>query len=236
MPDPYSGVVAWNDFETGTDGNSVSPGTSGGGNRTAFSGVQLGGTSTVTYTATDPIHDSLSGLFTPNAGFAFVRYDFAVLGTLSNPCTTFYFKLVSLPSAYSPICEGKDADAGAQTWRIGISSLGNFRLYSASNTTIMSTSTAPISTGVVYRMETQVNHSTGAYNIQLFAGDDAEPIDTLAGTAGAVFGTGTRQINFGRLTSPDYTFRLDSIAVDNAPIGPRYLPTHVWSYNVTQGT
>jgi hypothetical protein len=219
--DPYSGVVAWNSFEGGTDGTTVSTGNSGGASGTAFSGVQITGTSTVKYESTGALHDTMSCEIVANAGYGLVRWDNAVLGSLTTTCCAMYVKFSALPSAYSPISEGKQTDGGSLAWRINVSSLGNVRLVNASAATVASTTSAPISTGTLYRIEWQITHGTGAYNVQVFSGDSTTALATLSGTSAGAFGTATQQIYFGRTQTPDYTVMIDTLGVDTGALGPR---------------
>jgi hypothetical protein len=220
--DPYTGVIAWNDFDTGTHSLTVATGNSGGSGRTAFSGVQITGSSSVVYSAASPIHGLLSALVTGSGGFGMMRWDNAVVGNLTGPsCGVMHMRYLALPSAYSPIVEAKQTDGGALAFRVNVSPTGNFRLVNAAGSTVVSTTGAAITTDTTYRLEWQIDHSTGAYGVQLFAGDTTTPLDSLAGTSAAAFGTATQQVNFGRSASPDFTALIDTVAIDTAPLGPR---------------
>jgi hypothetical protein len=219
--DPYSGVVAWNSFEGGTDGTTITTGNSGGASGTAFSGVQITGTSTVKFESTGALHDTMSAEIIGGAGFGMLRWDTAVLGSLTTPCIAIGVNYTTLPSAYSPIVEAKQTDGGTLAWRINVSSTGNVRLVNAAGSTVASTSNTPIVAGSTYRIEAQINHGTGAYNVQVFSGDSTTALSTLSGTSAGAFGTQTQQINFGRSASPDYSVKIDSVAVDTAALGPR---------------
>lgn len=221
--DPYTGVIAWNSFEGGTDGTTLtlSPNNTGGASGTPLA-PQILGTGTLTFESTGALHDDMSCLVNAVGGICAVRWNTDVIGNLTTPCAVIHINFpTALPSAYSSIMEGKQTDGGALAWRISVSSLGNVRLINAAGAAVASTSSQPITVGNTYRVEVQVNHTTGAYGVQVFDGDSTTALATLSGTSAAAFGTSTQQVVFGRSSTPDYTALIDSIAVDTGPLGPR---------------
>ncbi len=225
MPmNPYSGVLAWNSAEGGTDGITVSTGNSGGTSGTPWTSVQITGTSTVKYKAAGALHDTMSYEIVGGGGFGMLRWESSLLGTsFTSVCGALYIKFVTLPSSYSTVVNANQVDAGTTiAWRIKVSSTGNVRLTDTADVAVFSTSNSPIAVGTLYRFEWQMDHTTGDYVVEWFSGDSTTALGRYTGAAS--IGTQVQRIDFGRTTSPDYTALLDTMALNTSKLGPRNRP------------
>lgn len=216
---PYTGVIAWNNFEGGTNGTNVTTANSGGVSGTAFSGIQISGTGTITYVSSSPIHDTMSMQVSAIGGITIARWDTAVVGSRTRLCGVAYVKWAAWPSGYTAFAETKQTDGGTLSSRLKISSTGLVRLVDTADATVFTAST-PLSLNTVYRVEWDINNTTGAYTVSWFPGDSLTPVESIKTGTGS-FGTAQAQVNFGRAASPDHVTVYDTVAINTTPLGPR---------------
>lgn len=216
---PYRNAIAYNTFEGGTSGATLTTGNTGGVSGTAFSAIDLAA-GTLRFTTTNPIHDTRSAEVIASGGNANFRWDNAVVGNQTRFCGTAYIRWASWPSGYSSFIEAKDANAGNLSFRISIGAGGSLRFYNGA-LGVLGTSTSALVLGTVYRVEWDINTTTGAFAVKWAVGDSMTLIQTFTGTSN--FGTQVGQVLFGRTLTPDYAATYDSIAIDNEPVGPRRL-------------
>lgn len=216
--DPYSGVIAWNSFEGGTDGTTVTTGNSGGASGTAFSGIQVVGTGSAAFESSGPIHDAMSLLITAIGGTTMVRWDAAVVGSRTELYGVAYMKWGAFPASYSTIIEAKQTDGGSLSFRIKINNTGQLRLTDSADATVWSAA-ASLSLNTVYRVEWHINCTTGAYDVWWYLGDSNTAVDTRTGTGS--FGATIAQVNHGRTSTPDHITTYDTLALATTKLGPR---------------
>lgn len=218
---PYQDVIAWNNFEGMTSGATLTTANSGGASGTAFSGVQIVG-GTIVATTTNPIHDTKSLALT-STGICNFRWDNALMGDQTRLCGVIHFRLTSFPTAYTPFWEAKEEDNGTLVARIKVSSSGLLRLTGGSADATVFSSTVPIDAGVDYRIEYDINCTTGAYQVRWALADSTTYIDTRTNVS--TFGVHIGQVIFGRTLSPDLAIIFDTLAIATTPIGKRAVPT-----------
>lgn len=201
-----------NNAEGGTDATNVSAGNSGGASGDAFTVVTTGALS---YTATSPLVGSKS--FTINGAAAStgasVGWIAATLGSLPVVYGRMYIKMSAWPTGGTGlVAMGKDADAGATTWRIGIGTGGALRFGIATFTL----DAAPVlALDTTYRLEWMVNSLTGAAEIKAY---------TLAGALHCSATTTFTPTNptqwaaFGRVSTGSGAFlsTFDEVAIGSA--------------------
>lgn len=220
---PYNhvtGLIVQNNMEGGTNGATVTTGNSGGGSNTAFSNVQISGSTTVAFGNTSPIGDSLYVHVVGNGGFGLLRYDTAILGTPTNVYGGMYIRVPAYPASSTPVVEAKQADAGAQAMRLRILSTGFIRLSDAADATVFTTGTNAIPLNTWVRLEWHVNCTTGAYDVWQYNTADSTTADITQSGTGS-FGTQIAQINHGRITTPEITIDYDNIGIATSKLGPR---------------
>lgn len=220
--EPYSGVpglIAWNSFEGGTTGADVTAANSGGASGTAFSGMLIGGTSTLKYKAAGALADALSMEVIGGGGTGLARWDEEVVGSQTNLYGVAYVYWAAWPTSYTAFIEVKQTNGGVLAYRLKISSSGLLRLTNTLDAAVFSTA-ASLSLNTKYRIEWHVNSTTGAYEVWWYLGDSTTPVDSRTGT-GADFGTAQAQVNFGRAASPDHTTIYDNLGLATSKLGPR---------------
>lgn len=225
MPVPYVDALAWNHAEGGTPGATPTTGNSGGESGTAM-GVQILGASTILVDDTAPIHGTRSYRIQSSGGIAALRWGQSVLGDLVTLCVVAYVRFETLPSAYTDLISGYATDAGGASkgWAAQVNASGNFRLRDGAASTLASSS-AVITAGAVWRLEAQINHLTGAYTLEVSPGDSETPIQALTGTAaGLTVKESTCRVDFGRGSAPELDVTVDTLAVSDRQLGPRFVP------------
>lgn len=228
MPDPYTGAIAWNNAEGGTDGVTVSIGNSGGASGTAWSDVVITA-GTLVYESTGPVHDTMSILMTPSAASNVWRWNNAVVGSLTGgSCGVVYINFTTLPATSTNLVLVQQTDGGSTAYRVQMLSTGFLRLVDSAGTPLTTATGTAMTTGTVYRIEWQVDHGTGDWTVEGFVGDSTTVLQSATG-AGASMGTASQQFTFGRSQSPDYTAMWDTLAIDTTKLGPRAVATVVYA-------
>lgn len=217
---PYAAAVAYNTAEGGSDGVTVTAGNSGGDSGTAFTGVQRTGTTVLAYATSNALHNDVSYRITgDSSGYANVRWHSSALGTLTNSCGAVYARFDSFGASITFLIALSD-DAETFAYRMKTTAAGALQLANSANGTV-ATSSATMTAGQVYRIEWQINHSTGAYAAQFYSGDSVTVAGSFSGTASGAFGPQTQQVRLGVLTLSTWSAMFDSFAMHSSKIGAR---------------
>jgi hypothetical protein len=217
---PYAAAIAYNTAEGGSDGVIVTAGNSGGDSGTAFNTVQRTGTTGLTFSTSNVIHNNVSYRITGDgSGYANLRWNSTTLGTLANSCGAVYARFDTLGSSITFLIALSD-DSETFAYRLKVTAGGALQLANSANGTI-ATSGATMTAGQLYRIEWQINHSTGAYAAQFYNADSVTATGSVSGTASGAFGPQTQQVRLGVLTLSTWSATFDSFAIHSSKIGAR---------------
>lgn len=217
--DAYASAVAHNTAEGGTNGTGVTAANSGGDSGRAFNSVQVTGANSITYSSSSPIHNSLSyRIVGDGSGYANLRWLSSTVGSLTNSCGAVYVKFDPLSGGPNTFFTAfQDDTDSAQAFRLRITASGSLQILNATSS-VLGTTTSQLNSASTYRIEWQVNHTSGNYVLEFFSGDSTTAVDQVSGS-GASFGTSTQQVRFGVVTVATWSATFDSMAVDSSKIG-----------------
>lgn len=225
-----AGTVRSNSFEGGTNGSTITTGTSGGASGTAFDLVAVGANATRVWSNAQSAHGGMSALVsTSSAGTA---NNAQFVWNLANGCTQVamrgYFYLPAFPTVAHQIM-AVAATSGSYRATVYVTTAGQFRVDDVAG--IKYTGPA-LATGTWYRVEMVVQRGTtttdGSLQFAYYALDGTSALGTFS-TAAANTGDTTvtyANVQFGRpgatpaLTS---SFYMDDVAAEEARttfIGP----------------
>lgn len=217
--------ITWN-AEGGTDGVAISTGNSGGASGTAWDLVQRGTNATNEFDSATAANGTYSALMATGATSttAHLRWAAAIIAAWPSGMTTHYgrcyVRTAALPSVDRSIVELLDATATTNRANIRIRSTGTVRLRNAANGTVATTTTV-LSIDTWYRIEWRIDGSTtGAYELHLFAGNSATPLESIVGGT-ADFGGAIGAINFGFVSN---AANIASLWLDGIEVNDTGLP------------
>lgn len=221
---PYPTAIAWNTAEGGVNGTTVSTANSGGVSGTAFTMAQHSGTTQLTYTSAS-LNDVLSyRVVNDGSGYSNVRWNSTILGSLGVVAGVVHvsFDNIGAIASTATFVQGHSDDSDVNiVYRIRINNTGVLQMVDGSSGLIASAQGGAMVSGATYRVEWQINHSTGAYTLELFEGDSGVTHASASGTDADLTLGNTSQIRIGSITSSAWAATFDTMAIGTSKLGPR---------------
>jgi Putative Ig domain len=195
---PGTTVSLINDFREGTAGTGITTGNSGGTAENAFDAVTATNGATVTYSATQAIHSSLSMAVTTTAtaGVASATWSTS-LGTQTTVFGRAYLYLTASPAVTDAIFQHHLS--GATTCNIQMTTGRQIAIQDANSATVH-TLTSVVPTGQWVRVEWEIIFSAtvGQVTVNYYASaDSTTTTETYTSAATQNFNTGANSIDWG---------------------------------------
>ena len=240
---PYPSSLLYNTLEGGTNGTVVSTANSGGASGNAFNSTQRTATAVLQYSSTSPLKDTMSlRVLGDGSGYANVRWTSASVGTLTVSCGAMHAKFDNFTTLNTILLAMSDDGDTAIVYRLKTTTTGALRLSNGANTATIADTSATMTAGQTYRIEWQINHSSGAYTIEFFNPDESTPLGQATGVA-AGLGAQTQQIRLGVVSLSTWGAYFDNIAIGSSKLGPTTPPpatatnpyANATAFNIAEG-
>lgn len=216
-----------NTFEGGTNGTAVTTGNTGGASGDAANQIVAGAGWTHRFSSAQAMHGSLS---LEQVGGSGTQAYFA--WTYTSVDRVYGRAYAYLTTAFQGRSLIQCRAAAAQTWRIALTSGGVVEFRNAANTLV--DSSAALSLNTWYRIEFDVQQSTGNFTVLIYVGDGVtggDLLDTLSGTGASLGTTDFDEIRFGQIANAT---GLNSLFFDGLDVNDVGLPGP-WLQTVTPG-
>jgi hypothetical protein len=209
-----------NTFEGGTSGTTITAANSGGASGDAFDIVLTGGSFTNAFSNAQAMHGTLSlRQAGGSASQAHFRWDFAP--AVDRMFFRFYFRTPTISTARSLV---QLRVSSAQVLRVALS--GSALVVNDAANGLLDTSTG-LSGNTWYRVEGDVQQSTGNVTINIYAGDSLTTLDVLTATGASIGTADYEEIRFGQIANatglPDLFF--DSLDANDVGLPGPWLQT-----------
>ena len=203
-------ILAQTGFEAGTNGATLTTGTSG------FDAVTVD-TNQLVFSNTQAAHGGLSMSATDTTNMVYGSWNAARLGTLTEHYGRAYIWFAAPGATSKRIIKGLDS-GGVQSFAIGIGSgAGKLIIRDAANTVVYTAATAPTFSGWV-RVEWHVVNAgaAGTVQVRMFNTPDGTTPTTDSGAVTASTGANVQQAQFGMLDTTGIPIYFDDIAIGDA--------------------
>lgn len=215
----------------GPNGTAVSNGNSGGGLGSAWDIVNAG-TGSITYDTTDRAHGLASLKFQAGGANTYVAWS-ASLGTQTAIYGRVYLKLTGYPLNGASVI--RLTSGGSLAASINITSDGILRVRDASNSTVV-TSTTAVTLYKWVRLEWHavMSTTTGSIELRYYSADDSTtPTEVIQTPANTALAANLDTVIFGNYngTAGDLLW-MDELATDNDWIGPAAAAAPRWGWGM----